>query len=68
MENNPRDRVHERHVNFNRLCDKVLYFTEHGKVILGFDVIRIGSVETSDKTAQRRNSNTFTNSQNRCGN
>lgn len=46
------DRVHEGHIDLNSFGDQVLDLTEHGKVILGLDVFRVGCVEAGDETAE----------------
>ena len=60
-----RDRVHERHVDLDGLGDQVFDFTEHGKVVLAFDVFGIGSIEACNEASQRRDTNTLTNAKHR---
>lgn len=39
-----RDGVHEGHINFDGLSDKVLNLAQHGQVVLGLDVLRVCGV------------------------
>ena len=46
-----RDGIHERNVDFYSLGDQVLYFTEHGEVVFGLDIIGVGGVQAGDETS-----------------
>lgn len=59
-----RDGVHEWYVNFYGFGDEILYFTKHGEVILGFDVLGVGGIETSNETTERGDTNALPNSEN----
>lgn len=58
-----RNGIHERYVDLNSFGDKVLDFTKHGEVILGLDVLGVGSVETSNETSKGSYANTLANSE-----
>ena len=59
---NIRNGVHEGNVDLHSLGDQVFYFTEHSQVILGLDIFRVGSIETSDETPKGSDAHTLTNS------
>ena len=61
--NNLRDRVVEGDIDFDVGSHQVFNFSEHGKVVLGLDVIRICSIQTGHETTERGNANTFADSQ-----
>ena len=54
-----RDGVHERNIDFDGLGDQVLDFSKHGKVVLGFDVVGIGGIQTGNEASEWRDSDTF---------
>lgn len=47
-----RDGIHEGDVDLDGLGDQVLDFSEHGKVVLGLDILRVRGVEAGDEAAQ----------------
>ena len=51
--------VHERNVDFDGLRHQILNLAEHGEIIFGFDVFRVGSVEAGNESAERGDSNAF---------
>ena len=62
-ERNIRDRVHERYVDLNRLCDQVLNFTKHREVVLVLDIVGVRSIQAGDEPTERGNANTLADSQ-----
>ena len=56
-----RNWVLERHVDFDSLGDKVLNFTEHGEVVLGLDIVWIGSIQAGNESSERSDADTLTN-------
>ena len=58
-----RNGIHERHVDLYSLRDKILDLAEHGQVVLGLDVVGIGSIQTGDQATKRCDANAFTDSQ-----
>ena len=58
-----RNGVHEGDVDLHSFSNQVLDFSEHGQVVLGLDVFRIGGIQASDKATQRGDTNTFTNTE-----
>ena len=58
-----RDGVHEGNVDLHSLSNQVFDFSEHGQIVLGLDVFRIGGIQASNKTTQRGDTNTFTNTE-----
>ena len=61
-----RNGIHEWYIDSYSFGDKVLNFTKHGKIVLGFDVFGVGSVETSDEASKGSDTNTLANSKDGC--
>jgi hypothetical protein len=59
-----RDGVHEGDVDLNSLGDQVLDLTQHRQVVLGLDILWIGSIEASDKTTKRCNADALADAKN----
>jgi hypothetical protein len=59
-----RDWVHEGDVDLDGLGDQVLDLTEHGEVVLGFDVFGVGGIEAGDEATERSDTDTLTNTEN----
>ena len=59
------NRVHERHVDLDRLGNQVLDLTKHGKVVLALDVLGVCGIQASDKTTQGSNADTLANTEHR---
>lgn len=53
------DGVHEWYVDLYCLCDEVFDLTQHGQVVLGLDVLGVGSVQACHKTAERCDADTL---------
>lgn len=56
--------VHEGDVDLDSLGDQVLDLSEHGEVVLGLDILRVGGVEARNETTKRGDTNTLTNTKN----
>lgn len=58
------DGVHEWDVDLYCLCDKVFDLTQHGQVVLGLDVLRVGCIQARNETAERGDADTLANAKN----
>ena len=58
---NLRDGVHERHVDFDGLGNKVLDFTEYEEIVLlELDIVWFGGTQAGNKASKRSDADTFT--------
>ena len=55
-----RDGVHERHVNFDSLGNKVLDFTEYEEIVLlELDIVWFGGTQAGNEASKRSDADTF---------